>query len=433
MRPAPPDRGPVAPARPAEGSMETTTVQAQPAVQQGGLGELLVRSLKQNTKQYTMALALVAIWVIFSLVTDGVFLTPRNLSNLFVQTVITAILAIGMVLVIVAGHIDLSVGSVLGFTGAVCAMAMIEREWGVTLAIAVTLLAGLLIGAWHGFWIAYRKVPAFIVTLASMLAFRGLIIGITGGQTQGLEMAPESTAEAFKLIGQGYLPTLRPAEVGQVHDTSLIASLAVIVAFVASQLRKRAARRKFGFSVLPAWAEALRLAFLSAIIGGFAMIMVIYLGVPWSVVLLLALAVLFTFVAGDTTFGRHLYAIGGNREAAFYSGINIDRHLIAVFTLMGVMCGIAGIVLTARVGSATSDAGRMMELDAIAAAVIGGTSLLGGQGTIWGALLGALVMASLDNGMSLMNTESFWQPIIKGVILILAVGIDMASRKGRGH
>ena len=189
-----------------------------------------------------MFIALIAIWVIFALVTDRVFLTPRNLSNLFVQTVTTAILAIGMVLVIVTGHIDLSVGSVLGFTGAVCAMLMIKFEWGVTASIFGTIGVGLAIGAWHGFWVAYRKVPAFIVTLASMLAFRGLIIGITGGQTQGLEMAPERAAEVFKLIGQGYLPTIRPATAGQLHDTSLYFSLLMIVLFVVTALRRRAAR-----------------------------------------------------------------------------------------------------------------------------------------------------------------------------------------------
>src|SRR5712692_3938072 len=196
---------------------------------QAGLIDLIVGSVKRNTKQYTMSIAVIVIWGIFSLLTERVFLTPRNLSNLFVQTVTTAILAIGMVLVIVAGHIDLSVGSVLGFAGAVCAIVLIKLEWGVFPAVLVTLLVGAAVGAWHGFWIAYRKVPSFIVSLASMLAFRGLIIGITGGQTQGLEMAPETVAERFKLIGQGYLPTLRPAAEGRLHDTSLYFLVALIV------------------------------------------------------------------------------------------------------------------------------------------------------------------------------------------------------------
>ncbi|HUK66657.1 MAG TPA: sugar ABC transporter permease [Anaeromyxobacteraceae bacterium] len=393
------------------------------------LKDLVLTSIKQNTKQYTMILALIAIWIIFASLTEGVFITPRNLSNLFVQTVTTAILAIGMVLVIVAGHIDLSVGSVLGFTGAVCALCMIRAEWGVLPSVLVTLFAGLLIGAWHGFWVAYRKVPAFIVTLASMLAFRGLIIGLTGGQTQGLEMAPEHVANRFKLIGQGYLPTFSAANEGQLHDTSLYVVGALIVVFVVASLRQRKARTKYGFPVLPARFEVLRLVLLSVVIALFGSIMVVYLGLPWAVLFVLFLAVLFSFIADDTTFGRHLYAIGGNPDAARLSGINVARKTFALFLTMGVMTAIAGIVYTARLNAATTSAGQNAELDAIASAVIGGTSLMGGEGTIPGAVVGALVMASLDNGMSLMNLDITFQYVIKGLILLLAVWVDMAQRK----
>jgi D-xylose transport system permease protein len=408
--------------------MQQTAV-AKAGLPEPGIVDLIVGSIKRNTKQYTMFIALIAIWVIFGFVTEGVFLTSRNLSNLFVQTVTTAILAIGMVLVIVAGHIDLSVGSVLGFTGAVCAMCMIKMEWGVTVSVAATLVVGLAIGAWHGFWVAYRKVPSFIVTLASMLAFRGLIIGITGGQTQGLEMASQQTAEWFKTIGQGYIPTLAAAAEGQLHDTSLYLSLALIVVFILVAVRRRAARVKYGFPVLPLFAEILRLAFASALMGAFALIMVIYLGIPWAVVFVLALAVIFDFVANDTTFGRHLYAIGGNPDAARLSGINVQRHVFGLFMIMGLMTAIAGIVSTSRLNAATTSAGQNAELDAIASAVIGGTSLMGGEGTIFGAVIGALVMASLDNGMSLMNLDITFQYVIKGLILLLAVWVDMAQRK----
>src|SRR2546422_409491 len=195
--------------------METAVVKARAG--EGGLIDLILGSMKRNSKQYTMFLALLGIWVIFSFVTDRVFLTPRNLSNLFVQTVTTAILAIGMVLV--AGHIDLSVGSVLGFAGAVCALCMIKLEWGVIASVSATLVIGLAVGAWHGFWVAYRKVPAFIVTLASMLAFRGLIIGVTGGQTQGLEMASEAAAGWVKAVGPGYPPPPLPPTRRQVPRT----------------------------------------------------------------------------------------------------------------------------------------------------------------------------------------------------------------------
>jgi D-xylose transport system permease protein len=396
---------------------------------QASLKEILLASIKHNTKQYTMFLALIAIWVTFTFLTENVFLTPRNLSNLFVQTVTTAILAIGMVLVIVTGHIDLSVGSVLGFAGAVCAMAMIKLEWGVVPSVLATLAVGMAVGAWHGFWVAYRKVPAFIVSLASMLAFRGLIIGLTGGQTQGLEMAPEAVADRFKLIGQGYLPTFGEAVEGQVHDTSLYLVVVVIALFVLSSLRRRRARQQYGFEVLPAHVEALKLGFISAVIALFGAIMVVYLGIPWSVIFVLALMVVFSFVAEDTTFGRHLYAIGGNPDAARLSGIDVPRHTFGLFVLMGLMTAIAGIVYTARLNAATTSAGQNAELDAIAAAVIGGTSLLGGEGTIFGAIVGALVMTSLDNGMSLMNLDITYQYVIKGLILLLAVWVDMAQRR----
>ena len=394
-----------------------------------GLGQIIVGSIRDNSKQYTMFLALIGIWLIFAFVTEGVFLTPRNLSNLFVQTVTTAILAIGMVLVIVTGHIDLSVGSVLGFAGAVCALCMIKLEWGVFPSVVVTLLVGLAIGVWHGFWVAYRKVPAFIVSLASMLAFRGLIIGITGGQTQGLEMAPQVTADRFKLIGQGYLPTIQEAADGRIHDTSLYAVIALVLVYVAMSLRRRRARLQYGFSVLPIWAEVLKLAVVCAIGGGFGMIMVVYLGIPWAVIFVLALAALFSFIAEDTTFGRHLYAIGGNPDAARLSGIHVARHTFGLFMLMGVMTAVAGIVYTSRLNAATTSAGQNAELDAIASAVIGGTSLMGGEGTIFGAIVGALVMTSLDNGMSLMNLDITYQYVIKGLILLVAVWVDIAQRR----
>jgi len=382
-----------------------------------------------NAKQYTMILALAVIWVVFAFLTDGMFVSARNISNLIVQTVTTAILAIGVVLVIVSGHIDLSVGSVLGFTGAVCATLMISQGWGVVPSVLATLVVGLAIGAWHGFWVAYRKVPAFIVTLASMLAFRGLIIGITGGQTQGMEMAPPTEAERFMWIGQGYQPTWRPAVDGQVHDSSMLVAVVVIAALVLVQWRSRLARLRNGLAVLPAWLDALRVLGLTVVVAAFAGVMVFYQGLPWSVLLLLVLAGLLSFVARDTTFGRRLYAIGGNPEAARLAGIDVPRNTLGLFMVMGVMSAIAGIVCTSRLNAATTSAGQNAELDAIAAAVIGGASLMGGEGTVLGALVGALVMASLDNGMSLMNLDITWQYVIKGLILLIAVWADMARRR----
>jgi len=349
-----------------------------------------------------MVAALLVIWIVFSMTTHGTFLSPRNLSLLARQASVTAILAVGMVLVIVAGQIDLSVGALAGLMGGLAAMAYMNRQWPLGLAFAVVLVGGAALGAAQGALVAWLKIPPFIVTLGGMLLFQGALLGVTGGVTI-------SPSRPFLYVGQAYVP---------VWLGWVIAAL-MAAAIVATGVRGGGARlmSRIGLALIP-------LAFTA--------VMNAYEGIPVPVLLLLALAAFFSGAAHHTRFGRHLYAIGGNREAAFYSGINIERHILGVFTVMGLLSGIAGIVLTARVGAATSDAGRIMELDAIAAAVIGGTSLLGGQGTVWGALLGALVMASLDNGMSLMNTEAFWQPIIKGSILVAAVAVDMAGRRTRG-
>jgi len=346
--------------------------------------------------------ALVVIWIVFSMTTDGTFLRPRNLSLLARQTSVTAILAVGMVLVIVAGQIDLSVGALAGLMGGLAAISYMNRQWPLGVAFLAVLIGGSLLGAAQGSLVAWLKIPPFIVTLGGMLLFQGALLGITGGITV-------SPSRPFLYVGQAYVPLW----IGWLVMGSMAAAL------VASGIRSGGTRvwSQSGFAVL---------------VLAFTAVMNAYEGIPVPVLLLLALAAFFSGVAHHTRFGRHLYAIGGNREAAFYSGISIEKHIIGVFTLMGFLSAVAGIVLTARVGAATSDAGRIMELDAIAAAVIGGTSLLGGQGTVWGALLGALVMASLDNGMSLMNTEAFWQPIIKGSILVAAVAVDMAGRRTRG-
>lgn len=390
--------------------------------------DIIKQSIQQNVRQYTMILALIGIWLIFTIITpDGLFLSPRNLSNLFVQSAFVSILAIGMTLVIVTGHIDLSVGSVLGFCGAISAMLMIRLNMGVVPSIAITLVVGLAIGAWHGYWIAYRKVPAFIVTLASMLAFRGAIIGLTGGQTQGLEMAPQKAAVVYRAIGQDYLPRL--SQNSQFNDTSLIFAVVCILLYIIFDYKKRQTRIKYGFKVLPAGLQLLKVALITCVISALASIMVRYLGIPYSVLLVLLMTLIFSFLANNTTFGRHLYAIGGNAEAARLSGINIQRRTLILFMIMGLMTALAGVVYTSRLNAATTSAGQNAELDAIASTVIGGTSLMGGEGTILGAVIGSLVMASLDNGMSLMNLDITFQYIIKGLILLLAVWIDISQRK----
>src|SRR5262249_27852490 len=342
--------------------------------------------------------ALLVIWIVFSMTTHGTFLSPRNLSLLARQASVTAILAVGMVLVIVAGQIDLSVGALAGLMGGLAAIAYMNHQWPLALSFAAVLVCGAVLGAAQGALVDWVKIPPFIVTLGGMLLFQGALLGVTGGVTI-------SPSRPFLYVGQSYVPVWLGWVIAGLMGAALVAT---------------GARGGSG--------RVMGRVGLTLLTLGFTAVMSAYEGIPVPVLLLLGLAAFFSGVAHHTRFGRHLNAIGGNREAAFYSGINIERHILGVFTLMGLLSAVAGVVLTARVGAATSDAGRMMELDAIAAAVIGGTSLLGGQGTVWGALLGALVMSSLDNGMSLVNTEAFWQPIIKGSILVAAVAVAMGRR-----
>lgn len=367
----------------------------------------------KHIRQYTMIIALVGIWVIFTFLTEGIFISPRNLSNLFLQTVIVAIAAIGMTLIIVTRNIDLSVGSVAALAGAVGAFLQVKTGWPTGAAIMAACAAGLLIGVWHGFWIAYRLVPAFIVTLASMMIFRGAVLGITGGAT----IAPLS--DAFKSIGQSYLSP----------QISMFVGAAAVIAYIVFYLTKRRDRVKYGFSVPPLLVEILKMIAISAVICAFFAIMVSNRGIPYAVLLVAALALLFNFMAQHTVFGRQLYAIGGNPDAATLSGVNIKSKVMMLYVIFGVLTAISGLVLTSRLNAATTSAGQGMELDVIAASVIGGTSLMGGEGTIIGSVVGALIMASLDNGMSLMDTNITYQYIIKGMILLLAVWVDIATRK----
>jgi len=375
--------------------------------------EHIKEGFRRNIRQYTMIIALVLIWLIFSATTGGVFISPRNISNLFLQTVTVGIVACGMTLVIVTNNIDLSVGAVAGFTGAIAAVLQVKYGWNAGTAMLAAMGAGLLIGAWHGFWVAYRKVPAFIVTLASMLAFRGMILGVTGGAT----VSPLS--DSLKAIGTSYLS----------QNTSIAVAALAIAAFVFFRIRQRKQRVAYGLPVDGIDLETIKIAGLAVVIAAVFAIMVFNQGIPYAVMLLILIALGFSFLAGSTVFGRRLYAIGGNTEAARLSGINVEKNLMGLFMIFGVLTAVAGVVMTARLNAATTSAGVNMELDAIAATVIGGTSLLGGEGTIVGAVIGALIMSSLDNGMSLMNLDITYQYVVKGLILLIAVWVDIATRK----
>jgi D-xylose transport system permease protein len=375
-----------------------------------------IGNFKINTtalRAYTMLAALGAIWFYFYWATGGIFLTPRNLSNLMLQTSVTGVLAVGMLMVIVAGQIDLSVGAVLGLAGGVAAIALTNWNYGLVPSILLAILIGVGINLFQGSLVAYAKIPAFIVTLGGLLAWRGAIKGVTQGET-----IPVSDA-SFKSIGQSYVSP----EIGWA-----IAALAILaVLFFA--FRQMRAQREFVSENASAAAVIVPALLQIGAILGFIFLMNAYAGVPIAVLILLVVAFLGFFITNNTTFGRYLYAIGGNPDAARLSGINNERNIVLVYALLGALTGIAALIFTARVGSASPDAGTLKELDAIAACVIGGASLMGGRGTIFGACLGALIMASLDNGMSLLNVKDYLQDIIKGSILVAAVGLDMIGRK----
>lgn len=368
---------------------------------------------RSTLRAYIMIVVLGLIWAYFHWATDSIFLTPRNLSNLMTQMSVTAILAVGMLMVIVSANIDLSVGSVLGFTGGIAAYAMTAMQFGLPAAIVCAIVVGVAIGVFHGVLTAYLNIPAFIVTLGGLLAWRGAVKWLLGGNTIPI------SDETFNAIGNSNLPL----SVGWGLAAAAVAFVLVMA------YRSARSVKDYGLGEANYSGELLKAIIPIGGIVAFIWVMNSYQGVPIPVLILLAVALLGSFLTNSTTFGRYLYAIGGNAEAARLSGIDNKFNIIKVYALLGALTGIAALIFTARVGSAAPDAGVLKELDAIAACVIGGASLMGGRGTIFGACLGALIMASLDNGMSLLNVRDFMQDIIKGSILVVAVGIDMAGKK----
>ncbi|MBV8627227.1 MAG: sugar ABC transporter permease [Paraburkholderia sp.] len=366
-------------------------------------------------KILALLLAIAVIWIFFSFLTHGAFVTPRNLSNLLRQMSITGMLACGMVFVIIAGEIDLSVGSLLGLLGGAAAILDVNRHWPLAATVPTVMVLGVLVGMFNGWWSTYRRVPSFIVGLGGMLAYRGILLGITGGST----IAPVSDGLVF--IGQGYLPRIA----GDTVAVVLFALLALLT------VRQRRNRQRYQLPVVPLWQDAAKIVGAGAILFAFVATLDRYGGIPVPVLLLLALLGIFTWIATQTVFGRRIYAVGSNLEATRLSGVNTDRVKLAIFALMGLMCAFGGIVNTARLAAGSPSAGTMGELDAIAACFIGGTSMRGGSGTVYGALIGALVMASLDNGMSMLDVDAYWQMIVKGGILVLAVWIDVVSGSNR--
>ncbi len=394
--------------------MTTDTISPRPsaATSAAGLGGAdRIQQLFARYKILALLFAVAAIWLLFSLLTHGAFATPRNLSNLLRQMSISGMLACGMVFVIIAGEIDLSVGSLLGLAGGVAAILDVNRQWPVALTVPIVLALGVLAGMFNGWLSTYRREPSFIVGLGGMLAYRGVLLGLTGGST----IAPVS--DRFVFIGQGYLPRFA----GDLLAIVLFALLTTLT------IRQRRNRRRYALPVLPMWQDAMKIVGAGAILAVFVIVLDSYGGIPVPVLLVLALLGIFTWIATQSVFGRRIYAVGSNLEATRLSGVDTNRVKLAVFALMGLMCAIAGIVNSARLAAGSPSAGTMGELDAIAACFIGGTSMRGGSGTVYGALIGALVMASLDNGMSMLDVDAYWQMIVKGGILVLAVWIDVVS------
>jgi D-xylose transport system permease protein len=358
-----------------------------------------------------MILALFVIWLVMFILTNGTFVTPRNLSNLFVQMSIVGVLATGMVLIIISGNIDLSVGSLLGMLGGFAAILQVAYHLDTVTTLVLTILLGAAVGVIQGSIISYLRVPAFIVTLGGLLAFRGVLLGVTNGRT----ISPVN--ETFRMIGQEYLPQLP----GLILACT-IAALLLVLELV--RLRKNHHAEESGIARILPYGKAL--LFPAAVIA-FTLVMNNYKGVPIPVMIMLGTIAVFSFIANRSVFGRSIYAIGGNKDASVYSGIRVNPIIFGIFILQGALCAVGAAILTARLNAGTVSAGQNLELDVIAAAVIGGASLAGGVGTVPGAMLGALVMASLNNGLSILNVESFWQYILKGIILVAAVYIDVIN------
>ncbi|QMV43162.1 multiple monosaccharide ABC transporter permease [Cohnella cholangitidis] len=382
--------------------------------------EVMKNLFKNNVRQYGMIVALILITVLFQVLSDGILLKPLNVTNILQQYGFILILAIGMVMVIITGHIDLSVGSIAAFVGAVSAIMMVEHDMSYPLAIVLSLVIGALIGAWQGFWVAYMKIPSFIVTLAGMLLFRGLTMVILEGKS----IAP--FPKEFQKMSSGFLPDIDGSS--SIHILTIIIGVFLSIVTVVQEFRDRRTQRKYEFEVLPfPWFIA-KLVGIVAVINLFTYVLAKYKGIPFILIILFVLVIVYSFVMKRTVMGRHTYALGGNEKAAKLSGVKTKRVTFWVFVNMGALAALSGLIYAARLNAATPKAGLNFELDAIAAVFIGGASASGGIGTVIGAIIGGLVMAVMNNGMSLIGLGIDWQQGIKGLVLLLAVGFDIYNK-----
>jgi putative multiple sugar transport system permease protein len=375
---------------------------------------------RSNLREYGLMIALVVIMVLFQFLTHGTLFKPLNLTNLVLQNSYIVIMALGMLLVIVAGHIDLSVGSVAGFIGALAAVLMVNLGMHFVPATILCLIAGAAIGAAQGYWIAYLKIPSFIVTLAGMLVFRGLTLALLAGESIG------PFPKQFQLLSSGFIPDFLRS--GGFHLTSLLIGVFVAAAMFYTSLRTRLNRQKHGFQGGSFWIFILEHALISGLLLYLIYLLASYKGIPNVLIVMGILIALFTFVTMRTTIGRRIYALGGNEKAARLSGVKTERLTFYTFITMGVLAALGGLIFVARLNTATPKAGVGFELDVIAAVFIGGASASGGVGKVLGAVVGAFIMGVMNNGMSIMGVGIDWQQVIKGLVLLAAVIFDVYNK-----
>lgn len=379
---------------------------------------------RRNIREYGMYIALFVIAVYFTIMTNGLFMSSRNISNLINQTGYIAVLAVGMTLVIIIRHIDLSVGFLAGFLGAVAAIAL--KFWGLPVwaTILLVLALGTLAGLISGFLVAQLKIPAFVATLAGWLFYRGALQWVTAGT--GTIIISD---DVFNAISNGFVPD--PLDIGilpGVHKLTLLLGIGAIILYIVGQINDRRKTQAYHFEVLPMNIFVLKLVFVSLLVGGITWVLAGYQGLSWTGVVILIVILVYNFIMSDTVLGRHIYAVGGNPQASQLSGINVKRLTLVVFASMGILAALSGILYASRLRSATTVAGTLFELDAIAAAFVGGVSAAGGVGNVVGSIIGALVYASLTNGMNLMGIDISIQFMVRALVLAGAVIFDVATR-----
>ncbi|MFD4321207.1 multiple monosaccharide ABC transporter permease [Streptomyces sp. NPDC058548] len=390
----------------------------------GGTARPLLDGMRRNMRQYGMLIALGVIVALFAVWTGGDLLLPRNVSNLVLQNSYILILAIGMMIVIVAGHIDLSVGSITAFVGGVAAVLMVQHDLPWPVAALLCLAIGAVAGAAQGLLIAYAGMPSFIVTLAGMLVFRGLTEVFLEGRTLG------PFPDGMQKLANGFLPEVGPTT--NYHNLTLVLGLVLIAVVIRQEVRDRRRQSTYALEVLPARLFAVRLAALTASVLVFTLLLASYKGAPVVLLILAALLVGFGYLMRNAVIGRHVYAIGGNLPAAKLSGVRDRKVTFLVFLNMGMLAALAGLVFAARFNAASPKAGLNFELEAIAASFIGGASMSGGVGTVLGAIIGGLVLGVLNNGMNLVGIGTDWQQVIKGLVLLAAVGFDVWNKRRAG-